>query len=145
MGEQDNQSESLISALNAAGIQSDNHMFVRELVDRVGAFGFTPEKKDEPYVIAARRGSMANLRIYFGYTTGSTGVEAAHLAPALGVESGRSSKLKGKWFVGHPVNSGLGPRGGSGGTRRPDPRRCPQAGCGYELSAAGTCPDHDED
>jgi len=145
MGEQYNQSESLISALNAAGIRSDNHMFVRELMDRVGAFGFTPEKKDEPYVIAARRGSMPNLRIYFGYTTGFTEDEAAHLAAALGVESGKSGKLKGKWFVGHPVNGGLGPRGGTAGTRRPEPGRCPRAGCGYELSAAGKCPDHDED
>ena len=145
MDEQYNQSESLIAALNEAGIRSDNHMFVRQLMDRVGGFGYTPEKKDEPYVVALRGDGVPNLRIYFGYTTGFTEDEAARLAATLGAEIGKSSKLKGKWFVGHPVNGGFGHRGGSTGTRRPEPGRCPQVGCGYQLSAAGKCPDHDED
>jgi hypothetical protein len=145
MGEYENDSESLIAALNTAGIRSDNHMFVRRLMDRVGASGYIPKKKDEPYVVAFRGDGLPNLRIYFGYTTGFTEDEAVRLAAALGVEMGKSSKLQGKWFVGHPVNGGFGPRGGSARMRRAEPGRCPQAGCGYELSAAGKCPDHDDE
>jgi predicted RNA-binding Zn-ribbon protein involved in translation (DUF1610 family) len=137
--------DSLVAALNAAGIKSDNHMFAQRLMNAIGISGYHPKKqKSESYVIATRRDGLPDLRIYFGYTTGfTTADEAARLAKEFGVETGPSGKLKGKWFVGHPVNGGLGPRGGTARTKKPEPVRCSRCRI-WELSASGHCPDCDD-
>jgi hypothetical protein len=138
--------DSLIAALNTAGLRSDNHLFVQKLMSAVGISRYHPKKqKTESYVLATRRDGLPDLRIYFGYTTGfTTAAEAARLAKEFGVETGPSGKLKGKWFVGHPVNGGLGPRGGGTRTKKPEPVKCPRCGI-WELLANGQCPDCDED
>ena len=137
--------DSLIAALNDAGIKSDNHVFVRRLMGAVGIAAYEPKKqKTESYVIATRRDGLADLRIYFGYTTGfTTAEEAAQLAREFGVETGPSGKLRGRWFVGHPVNGGLGPRAGHTPTKKPQPVKCPRCSI-WELSSSGLCPDCDE-
>ena len=136
---------SLLGALSEAGIASDNYAFVPRLMAAVGIFGYRAKKVDEPYVIATRRDGLPDLRIYFGYTTGfTTEQEASRLAAALGVEYGPSGKLKGKWYVGHPVNGGLGPRMSSARPKQRETGRCPRCGI-YELSVAGTCPGCDDD
>lgn len=137
--------DSLIAALNDAGIRSDNHVFVRRLMDAIGICGYTPKKADEPYVLAVRRDGLPDLRIYWGYTTGfTTEKEAACLGAALGTETGKSRKLKGKWYVGHPVNGGLGPRRGNASTKKLEPGQCPKCGI-YVLSVTGICPGCDEE
>ena len=137
--------DALLQALNDAGLASDTHIFVRRLMDAVGVSEYEPKKqKTESHIIATRRDGLPNLRIYFGYTTGfTTSEEAARLAADLGVEWGKSGKLKGKWFVGHPVNHGLGPRDGHPRTKKVEASRCPRCGI-YELSLAGSCPGCDD-
>ncbi len=139
--------DSLIAALNAAGVKSDNHVFIQRLMSAVGIAAYEAKKqKTESYVIATRRDGLPNVRIYFGYTTGfTTAEEAARLAREFGVETGPSGKLKGKWFVGHPINGGLGPRASTTRTKKPQQTvRCPKCSI-WELSASGRCPDCDED
>lgn len=138
--------DSLIAALNAADITSDNHLFIRRLMDTIGISGYvTKNAQSEAYVLAARRDGLPDLRIYWGYTTGfTTEEEAALLGAALGTESGKSGKLKGKWYVGHPVNGGLGPRGRNASTKKREPDKCPRCRV-YTLSVTGICPGCDDE
>lgn len=138
--------DSLIAALNAADITSDNHLFIRRLMDTIGISGYlTKNAQNEAYVLAQRRDGLPDLRIYWGYTTGfTTEQEAARLGATLGTESGKSGKLKGKWYVGHPVNRGLGPRRGNASTKKPEPEKCPRCHI-YTLSVTGICPGCDDE
>lgn len=140
----DETTDSLIAALNDVGIRSDNHVFVRRLMDAVGISGYTPINADEPYVLAARRDGLPDIRIYWGYTTGfTTNEEASRLAAELGTEAGKSGKLKGKWYVGHPVNGGLGPRTGNTSSKKLEPGKCSRCSI-YTLSVTGICPGCDD-
>lgn len=137
--------DSLTAALNDAGLASDNHLFIRRLMDSIGIVGYVPKKASKAYVLAARRDGLPDLRIYWGYTTGfTTEEEAARLGAALGTESGKSGKLKGRWYVGHPVNRGLGPRGGNASTNKREPGKCPRCRI-YTLSVTGICPGCDDE
>ena len=130
---------SLIEALTEARIPVDNHAFVWRLVTAVGISGYRPVDASEPYVLATRADGERDLRIYWGYTTGfPTEEEASRLGKELGAETGRSGKLPGTWYVGHPLNRGLGPRVGSVHRRQRAVTICKE-GCGQELPVAGVC------
>jgi hypothetical protein len=135
---------SLIDALGRAGIPADNQAFVQRLMDTVGVSCYEPKKAQEPYVIATRRDGLPNLRIYFGYTTGFTEEEAVRLAAAFGMETGKSNKMRGKWFVGHPINGGFGARGGRSDNKGRTADRCTKCRT-WERSISGKCPECDLD
>jgi hypothetical protein len=145
MSQTEGPGRSLLSALRAAGIKTDNDMFIQRLMNAVGVSGYEPKKVGEPYVSATRRDGLPNLRVYWGYTTGfTTEEEASRHAAELAVETGPSGKMRGKWYVGHPINGGLGPRPTRDRPNKLEPGKCPNR-CGYQLSANGKCPNCDDD
>lgn len=131
----DDPSDSLIATLTRARIPAANHEFIRRFTSAIGIADYRAVvRPDKPYVIAARRDGLADLHIYYGYTTGFTSED--EIIRAAGKGSGRApSSRKGTWYLEHPTNQ-VRP----GGERSHSVRR--EAGycdCGMQLSLTGVC------
>jgi hypothetical protein len=138
--------DSLIAALMKAGIPSDNHQFIRRLTETVGISGYrvVMGANSDSYVAAMRRDGLPDLRIYWGFTTGFTTEEEAR---RIGVGSDTirlSSKLKGKWFISHPLHGPVDERGQRSDSKGRKAERCPRCEI-WELSISGKCPECDDD
>ena len=130
--------DSLISALTAARITTDNFAFIRRLTNEVGITSYqVVDLSDRSYVEAARRDGLPALHIYWGYTTGfTTQEEAARIGVGLAA-TGPSGRPKGTWYVTHPVNN---VRVGGEVVRKVKREGgiC-QKGCGEQLPLTGVC------
>lgn len=128
--------DSLLSALEKARITSENHTFIRRMVEIVGVSRFQSVTGAKPYIIATRRGGLRDLNIYWGYTTGFTTEEEAARAGGPAAMPGPSSNPKGTWYVTHPENR-VGPRDGRARTMQREAAFCD--GCGEQKSLTGVC------
>ncbi|MEZ0358916.1 hypothetical protein [Mycobacterium sp. SA01] len=129
--------ESLLSALSQARIPVGNHDFIRRLTSAIGIDGYRVKgvESSKPYVLAVRRDALADLHIYYGYTTGFISEEEIIQVLGGGVVREPSSRT-GTWYVAHPINE-IRPRGDSSrDSRRKTTQFCY---CGIELPLTGVC------
>lgn len=132
----DERSDSLTSALTKARITSENHAFIRRMVETVGVSRFETVMNAEPYIIASRRDGLRDLHIYWGYTAGFTTEEEAARIGGAGATTGSSSKLEGTWYVTHPENR---VRIREKLTRKAQREADFCDGCGEQKSLTGAC------
>lgn len=127
--------ESLIAALTKARIPAENHEFIRRVTAAVGITEYRAVvRPDKSHVIAARRDGLADLHIYYGYTTGFT--SKAEILRVAGSGAGCApSSRRGTWYVEHPTNK---VRPGTSGVHRGQ-RDAGFCSCGMQLPLTGVC------
>lgn len=132
------ETQSLLAALTAARIISDNFAFIRDMTEAVGISGYqVVHLSDRSYVEATRRDGLPPLHIYWGFTTGfTTQYEAAEIGGG-GSVTGPSSRPKGTWYLTHPINN-VRPSGQSAQRLKRATPVC-RKGCGEELPLTGVC------
>lgn len=128
-------SDSLLAALTKVRIPVENHGFIRQFTSAIGIDDYiavtAPEK---PYVRAVRRDGLADLHIFYGYTTGFKSEDEIVRVAGPGAVRALSSR-KGTWYVTHPTNQ-VRP---SGERSRDVRREAGYCACGMQLSLTGVC------
>lgn len=132
----EDQSDSLISALNKARIDSGNHDYIRRIVQGVGIDRcWANLDTSKPHVIAKRSDGARDLRIYFGYTVGFRDEEEIVRILGSGAHRDEAKSPKGTWWVAHPINAIY-----DGSERAKNrSREAAFCVCGMQLSLTGAC------